>query len=129
MKSSAYQKASEEVDSLSHRAFDGELFKDNEQGEMVFKRNLAQLLVMVDSFNRDVSHWSNNKRRLHGLAPLRKISNRAERGKPDAFFLSNAFRLIDEALKETMPAFAKKYFSDFTDVRQVGLGDKYFHEP
>ena len=54
------------------------------------------------AFLDDPAHWTNNKRRLHGLPLLRKDSNRRSRFQPNADVYISAMEIVDKLLRGTL---------------------------
>lgn len=62
------------------------------------------------------THWSNNKRRLHGMGPMRKQSNRKRRKNMFSTVLVNA---LAETINSIWPAVIEETISAFGDVRKL----------
>ena len=62
------------------------------------------------------THWSNNKRRLHGMGPLRKQSNRKRR---KYMFSAVLFNALAETINSIWPAVIEETISAFGDVRKL----------
>lgn len=78
-------------------------------------------------FEANPLHWSNNKRRWHGLSVLRGKSNknrqtkfRSFRPTPRAFFAIE--HIIDEIIRNNLKD--DEFFNQFVDIKNLSLGDK-----
>lgn len=69
--------------------------------------------------------WSNNKRRLHGLKPLRKNAKRKKRAEAARYLYDE----IEKMLSEFVPEMIEKTFDNFTDVRSVEIGEPCNYQP
>ena len=61
-----------------------------------------ELRSALQEFRDDPSHWTNNKRRLHGIPLLRKASNRKSRVLPNADVYISTMQIIDKLLRRTL---------------------------
>lgn len=84
--------------------------------ENLIRRAMGYTGNVFAEFRNDPTHWSNNKRRLHGMGPLRKQSNRNRR----TYMFSDAlFNALTEAINSIWPAVTEETISAFGDVRKL----------
>ena len=81
----------------------------------------------IANWKKDPRHWTNNKRRLHGLCEFRGKLNDKDRFNPPTqkIIASNdgveAFcRLVEEEQKKSL----NTLFENFADIKDVQLGDR-----
>lgn len=72
--------------------------------------------MALEEYRNDPTHWSNNKRRLHGMGPLRKQSNRKSRKN---MFSAVLFNALTETINSIWPAVNEETISAFGDVRKL----------
>ncbi len=79
-----------------------------------------------NAFYADPIHWSNNKRRRHGLSVLRGDVNKY-RSKTYPTFRPTVkfFGLLDDVVAETLENNFKnnEYFNSFVEVKDIAVGD------
>lgn len=79
-----------------------------------------------NAFYSDPIHWSNNKRRRHGLSVLRGSVNKYRSKKYPAFYPSvKFFGLLDDIITETLVDNFKnnEYFNSFVEEKDLTVGD------
>ena len=79
-----------------------------------------------NAFYVDPIHWSNNKRRRHGLSVLRGDINKYRSKIYPAFHPSvKFFGLLDDIITETLVDKFKnnEYFNSFVEVKDLAVGD------
>lgn len=84
--------------------------------ENMMRRAMGYAGNVFAEFRNDPTHWSNNKRRLHGMGPLRKQSNRKSRKNMLSAVLFNA---LAETINSIWPAVIEETISAFGDVRKL----------
>lgn len=84
--------------------------------ENVVRRAIGYTGNVFAEFRNDPTNWSNNKRRLHGMGPLRKQSNRKSRKN---MFSSVLFNALAETINSIWPAVVEETISAFGDVRKL----------
>lgn len=83
--------------------------------ENMVRRAMGDTVNIFTEFLNDPAHWSNNKRRLHGMGPLRKQSNRKSKN----IFSAVLFNALAETINSIMPAVIEETISAFIDVRKL----------
>lgn len=83
--------------------------------ENVVRRAIGYTGNVFAEFRNDPTHWSNNKRRLHGMGPLRKQSNRKRKN----MFSAVLFNALAETINSIWPAVIEETVSAFGDVRKL----------
>lgn len=84
-----------------------------------------------NAFYADPIHWSNNKRRRHGLPALRGNINRYRSKTYPAFRPTvKFFGLLDDIVSETLENNFKKneYFNSFVEAKDFAIGDSNVFE-
>lgn len=84
--------------------------------ENLIRRAIGYTGNVFAEFRNDPTHWSNNKRSLHGMGPLRKQSNRKSRKNMFSAILFNA---LAETINSIWPAVIEETISAFGDVRKL----------
>lgn len=84
--------------------------------ENLIRRAMGYTGNVFAEFRNDPTHWSNNKRRLHGMGPLRKQSNRKSRKNMFSAVLVNA---LAETINSIWPAIVEDTISSLQDVRKL----------
>ena len=79
---------------------------------------------IIKNFRNDPNHWSNNKRRMHGLPLLRKHSNRKTRFYPTREIYDAAVKAMDAEMGPAITS-ATERLAQINDVI-VGIKNKYF---
>ena len=83
--------------------------------ETMIRRAMRYTGNVFSEFRNDPTHWSNNKRRLHGMGPLRKQSNRKRKN----MFSAVLFNALAETINSIWPAVIEETISAFGDVRKL----------
>ena len=84
--------------------------------ENLIRRAMGYTGNVFAEFRNDPTHWSNNKRRLHGMGPLRKQSNRKGRKNMFSAVLCNA---LAETINSIWPVIVEDTISSLQDVRKL----------
>lgn len=84
--------------------------------ENLIRRAMGYTGNVFLEFRNDPTHWSNNKRRLHGMGPLRKQSNRKSRKNMFSAVLVNA---LAETINSIWPAIVEDTISSLQDGRKL----------
>lgn len=82
---------------------------------------MNELINFIKQWQSNPLHWTNNKRRMHGYAPLRKSLNTKERFYPNKFIL---FSLIQNTIDKEMPTLIDKQIEQLTNVKNWGQTNK-----
>ena len=71
-------------------------------------------------WSNDPLHWTNNKRRMHGLPTLRKPLNNKKR-----FVLpkETLFSLVEEEIEERMSQAVHELLNSFASVENIKIGE------
>ena len=100
--------------------------RDSEIKEIIRKEKV-QYEIKKKEFYDDPLHWTNNKRRRHGLNTLRGKTNKYRSKKypsfkptPTVFFLLED--IIEESLCETL--LKDNFFEKFVDFNNIDIGDR-----
>lgn len=83
--------------------------------ENIVRRAIWHTGSALEEFWNDPTHWSNNKRRLHGMGPLRKQSNRKSKN----MFSAVLYNALAETINSIWPAVIEETISAFGDVRKL----------
>jgi len=72
-------------------------------------------------WSNDPLHWTNNKRRIHGLPTLRKPLNNKKR-----FILpkETLFSLVEEEIEERMSQAAHELLNSFALIEDIEIGEE-----
>ena len=95
--------------------------------EEILRQEKEEYEIKKKEFYENPLHWSNNKRRMHGLATLRGRVNKCRSKKFHSFRPTpRVFFLIEDIIEETLCENWKddKYFGRFADVKNINVGDK-----
>ena len=92
---------------------------DSFQNRTFSRKAIEELKQLLNEFNSNPAHWSNNKRKLHGTPLLRKESNRPERKNPSPLFLFTLHQLVDTIITEDIIHMSQKIFSNFSDANKL----------
>lgn len=84
--------------------------------ENMIRRAMGYTGNVFAEFRNDPTHWSNNKRILHGMGPLRKQSNRKSRKNMFSAVLVNA---LAETINSIWPAIVEDTISSLQDGRKL----------
>ena len=76
--------------------------------------DMNELIDFIKQWQSNPLHWTNNKRRIHGYASLRKSLNNKGRFYPDKFLL---FSLIQGTIDKEMPTLINKQIEQLTNVK------------
>lgn len=74
-------------------------------------------------FYADPLHWTNNKRRRHGLHSLRGKVNKYRQKTFHSFQSPAVFYYLEDLIAEVLPKKMDENFSKFVDVKDLALGD------
>ena len=75
--------------------------------------------TLNELFN-DPYYWSNNKRRVHGLKPIRKNKERIRKIAHSV----DLFNAIESEIENQIQANLNSYFDNFVNIKEVNLGDE-----
>lgn len=89
------------------------------QSRTFSRKAIEELQQLLNEFNSNPAHWSNNKRKMHGIPLLRKESNRPERKKPSPLFLFTLHQLVDTIITEDIVYMSQNFFSNFSDANKL----------
>lgn len=79
------------------------------------------------NFTMNPYHWSNNKRRMHGLCTLRGNVNKFRSKKFPSFRINElSFNFITDVMDECIENKFSKTLNCFVGINDVTLGDKDF---
>lgn len=95
--------------------------------EEILRQEKEEYEVKKKEFYENPLHWSNNKRRMHGLPVLRGRVNKYRSKKFHSFRPTpRAFFLIEDIIEEMLCENWKddKFFDKFVDVKNIDVGDK-----
>ena len=111
---------------LNHKPTDKELARRKEVEKLVHKEKEDYEKKKTDFYNNPL-HWSNNKRRRHHLPVLRGNINKHRSKRYPLFHPTTRIcclieDVIDEVLTDNMKN--NKFFRQFVDVKNIGVGDK-----
>ena len=84
--------------------------------ENMIRRAMGYTGNVFAEFRNDPTHWSNNKRRLHGMGPLRKQSNRKSRKEMLPSFM---FAMLDKLSDEILTLALNEQLQKMEDVRKL----------
>lgn len=76
--------------------------------------DMNELIDFIKQWQSNPLHWTNNKRRIHGYAPLRKSLNSKRRFYPDKFIL---FLLIQDTIDKEMPDLINRQIEQLADIK------------
>ena len=93
--------------------------EDHSQSRTFSRKAIEELQQLLNEFNSNPAHWSNNKRKMHGIPLLRKESNRPERKKPSPLFLFTLHQLVDTIITEDIVYMSQNFFSNFSDANKL----------
>lgn len=88
-----------------------------------FEEEMKKYEKAEREFYADPLHWSNGKRRMHGLCPLRGKLNKHR--KTEYKFRASSY--IMEALEEIIDLKIKenwRYYNDFVNIEDINCGKK-----
>lgn len=83
--------------------------------------------IKKKEFYENPLHWSNNKRKMHGLSVLRGRINKCRSKKFPSFRPTpKVFFLIEDIIEETLCKNWEddKFFNNFVDIKNFDVGDK-----
>ena len=75
---------------------------------------MNELINFIKQWQSNPLHWTNNKRRMHGYAPLRKSLNSKSAFYLDKFIL---FSLIQDTIAKEMPDLINRQIEQLTDIK------------
>ena len=100
--------------------------RDKEIAE-ILRKEKEEYEIKKKAFYDNPLHWSNNKRKMHGLPVLRGRLNKCRSKKFPSFKpTQRVFFLIEDIIEETLCENLKedKFFNKFVDVKNVRLGEQ-----
>jgi len=77
--------------------------------------DMNELIGFIKQWQSNPFHWTNNKRRMHGYAPLRKSLNNKRRFYPDKFIL---FSLIQGTIDKEVPNLINRQIEQLTNIKK-----------
>ncbi len=95
--------------------------------EEILRQEKEKYEIKKKEFYENPLHWSNNKRRMHGLPVLRgKVNKNRSKKFPSFRPTPRVFFLIEDIIEETLCENAKdnKFFNQFVDIKNIDIGDK-----
>lgn len=95
--------------------------------EEILRQEKEEYEIKKKEFYENPLHWSNNKRRMCGLAVLRGRVNKCRSKKFPSFRPTpRVFFLIEDIIEETLCENWKdnKFFNSFVDIKNIDIGDK-----
>ena len=95
--------------------------------EEILRQEKENYEIKKKEFYENPLHWSNNKRRMHGLPVLRGRVNKCRSKKFPSFRPTpKLFFLIEDIIEETLCENWKdnKFFNKFVDIKNIDVGDK-----
>ena len=69
-------------------------------------------------------HWTNNRRRMHGLAVLRKTSNNKNRFEPPRSMLVPYTNKIETLISKIQQASILDFIDQMADIKDIQIGQK-----
>ena len=78
-----------------------------------------KILDFCSEYKVDPAHWTNNRRRMHGLPVLRKSANNKHRFFPPKHEL---FHIIESVLYEVCAEEIQKQFEELASIGDIELG-------
>ena len=75
-----------------------------------------KIINYINDWRANPLHWTNNKRRNHGLPSLRGKLNNKKRFNPSKHIL---FNLFEEYMTSNLPAYQKKIIMSMTNVKEI----------
>lgn len=69
-------------------------------------------------------YWTNNKRRMHGLNPIRNNKARIKKLLHDPIF----FKAIEQEIEKQFIEEMNKIFNNFTNIKDIKAGDVNYEE-
>ena len=102
--------------------------RDNEIKE-ILRQEKEEYEINKKDFYENPLHWSNNKRRMHGLSVLRGRINKCRSKKFPSFRPTpRVFFLIKDIIEDTLCENMKddKFFNKFIDIKNIDVGDKIY---
>lgn len=95
--------------------------------EEILHQEKEEYEIKKKEFYTNPLHWSNNKRRMHGLPVLRgKVNKCRSKTFPSFRPTPRVFFLIEDIIEETLCENWKddKFFDKFVDIKHIDVGDK-----
>lgn len=95
--------------------------------EEILRQEKEKYEAKKKEFYDNPLHWSNNKRRMRGLRPLRGAANKNRvKTFPPFKPTPRVFFLIEDIIEETLCEEFKndKFFNTFVDIKDVTMGEK-----
>lgn len=95
--------------------------------EVILRQEKEEYETKKREFYENPIHWSNNKRRMHGLPVLRGINNKYRSKKFHSFKPTpRVFFLMEDIVEEMICNSWKddEFFDKFVDIKNIDIGDK-----
>ena len=95
--------------------------------EEILRQEKENYEIKKKEFYENPLHWSNNKRRMHGLPVLRGRVNKCRSKKFPSFRPTpRVFFLIEDIIEESFCKDWKddKFFNKFVDIKNIDISDK-----
>ena len=93
--------------------------------QLEIKKEIREYELKKNEFYSNPMHWSNNKRKMHGLPVLRGDINKDRIKKFYSFKPSPiVFYLIEDIMEEILPKEINKHFEQFADIKDFSMGRK-----
>lgn len=80
--------------------------------------------MTLDKILDNPYYWTNNKRRMHGLKPIRKDKKRIRRLLKSPEF----FDAINQEFEKRIIEEVNKLFNNFADIKDIKAGDANYEE-
>lgn len=95
--------------------------------EVILRQEKEEYETKKKEFYENPIHWSNNKRRMHGLPVLRGMANKYRSKKFHSFKPTpRVFFLMEDIVEEMICNSWKddEFFDKFVDIKNIDIGDK-----
>lgn len=76
--------------------------------------------MTLDELYNDPYYWSNNKRRMHGLKPIRNNKKRIQK----IIHSVDLFNAIELEVEKSLQGYLNSYFNNFVDIDKIEIGEK-----
>lgn len=76
--------------------------------------------MTLDELFNDPYYWSNNKRRMHGLKPIRKNKERIKKIAHSV----DLFNAIELEVENQLQMRLNSFFDNFANINEIEAGDK-----
>ena len=124
----AFEKeVNEAIKEGSKQVLNAELILRDKEIKEILRQEKEEYETKKREFYEDPIHWSNNKRRIHGLPVLRGMNNKYRSKKFHSFKPTpRVFFLIEDIVEEMICNSWKdnKFFDKFVDIKDIDIGDK-----